>query len=110
MEEKFTINAIGSVVIEKEKYSIRIKDNYKDALVNNDGFSHLQVIWWGHLCDNRESRTTLKMKNLFKNGPDEIGVFASHAPMRPNPILVSIISTGKIDHEKGIIHTPFIDA
>jgi len=110
MEETYKLKAIGSVHNEGEKYFIRIKEEYKEGLLGLKGFSHLHIIWWGHLCDNDESRERLKMGKLFKNWSEEIGVFATHAPMRPNPVLSSTINILEIDFDKGIIHTPFIDA
>jgi len=110
MEETYKLKSIGSVLIEGDKYSIRIKEEFKEGLAGIDGFSHLHIIWWGHLCDNDESRTRLKMGRLFKNGPDEIGVFGTHAPMRPNPVMTTTIKVLEIDHDNGIIYTLFIDA
>jgi tRNA (Thr-GGU) A37 N-methylase len=50
------------------------------------------------------------MGKLIKLLPEDIGVFATHAPMRPNPVLSSTVNVIEIDFDKGIIHTPHIDA
>ena len=39
-----------------------------------------------------------------------LGVFASKAPTRPNPIAISTVRITRIDHERGLIETPRIDA
>lgn len=110
MDLKFQIKTIGKVDVNDNMFSIRIDKEYVPALENIEGFSHLQVIWWGHLCDTPQTRKKLSLKKLFKKGPDKIGVFATRSPVRPNPILISVIEVKEIDITNGIIYTPHIDA
>ncbi|MCF8223718.1 MAG: SAM-dependent methyltransferase [Bacteroidales bacterium] len=110
MNDTFEVKSIGSVINEEGSYYIKIKEEYLEALTGLEDYSHIDIIWWGHLSDSNEGRKTTKLGKLFKKGPDEIGVFATRAPFRPNPILTSTIRVQKIDFDKGIIHTPFIDA
>lgn len=110
MKLEFKVNAIGQVQYFHERICIKVYDTYKSGLTNIEGFSHLQIIWWGHLSDNSENRRNLIVDKLFKKGPDQVGIFATRAPSRPNPILISTIKVEEIDTEKGIIFTPFIDA
>lgn len=79
-------------------------------LAHLNGFSHLQILWWAHLADGPQNRETLMVEKLFKKGPDQPGIFATRAPARPNPIMISTIKVTGIDFETGIIQTPFIDA
>ena len=39
-----------------------------------------------------------------------MGVFATRSPLRLNPIALTTVSILKIDHDRGIIHIPYIDA
>ena len=110
MNKTFQINAIGQVKLIKDKSVIELYRNYLSGLTQIEGFSHLQIIWWAHLTDGLQNRETLIAEKLFKKAPDNIGIFGTRAPARPNPIMISTIKVEKIDIEKGIINTPFIDA
>ncbi len=101
---------IGTVRVSEGKYSVLVEKKYIPALTNIEGYSHLQIIWWGHLTDNPENRGKLLADRLFKNAPGKMGIFATRSPVRPNPVLVSTVKVTGIDLEKGIITTPFIDA
>ena len=110
MDNKFQIKPIGKVNVENGIFSIQIEKEFLPALINIEGFSHLQIIWWGHLYDGEQYRTHITTDKPYKRGPDKIGVFATHSPVRPNPILITTIAVIKIDYEMGIIYTPYIDA
>lgn len=110
MNTKFEIEPIGVVNIDNNVFSIQIDKAYVAALENINGFSHLQIVWWGNLCDTPQIRSNTTLEKPFKKGPDKVGVFATRSPARPNPILVSIIRVKEIDYKKGIIYTPYIDA
>lgn len=110
MENKYLIKPIGLVYAANNVYSIQLEKKYLSGLTNIEGFSHLQIVWWGHLYDNPEYRGNLTAKKPYKKGPERIGVFATRSPVRPNPILITNIFVQRIDHEKGIIYTPHIDA
>ena len=110
MNNQYHIEAIGYVEKTSSEIFIHLFDQYKSGLKNIQGFSHLQVIWWAHLVDDKEYQNKTIIKNLFKNAPEETGVFATRAPTRPNPIMISTVRVKKIEFEKGIIYTPFIDA
>jgi tRNA-Thr(GGU) m(6)t(6)A37 methyltransferase TsaA len=110
MKNKCQVQAIGTVKIENDIYSIHIDEKFLPALKNIEGFSHLQVVWWGHLTDDSKNRNRFILEKLFRNGPDLIGIFATRSPIRPNPILISTIKIQEIDLDKGRIYTSFIDA
>ncbi|MFW5756482.1 MAG: TrmO family methyltransferase domain-containing protein [Tangfeifania sp.] len=104
------IESIGTVTREKEGFSIQVQKEFIPGLKGLEGFSHLQIIWWAHLTDIESAQRNLVFEKLFKKGPTQTGVFATRAPSRPNPIMMSTIKVTHIDIEKGIILTPFIDA
>ena len=110
MEEQFQIKTIGRVNKEENRFSIEIFRKFIPGLKGIEGFSHLQILWWGHLTDTPEHRDSLVFHKLFKKGPDNTGTFATRATSRPNPISVSTIKVDHVDEDNGLIHTPFIDA
>jgi len=110
MENKIHITPIGLVKAVNNTFSIELDKKFVPALINIAGFSHLQIIWWGHLYDNAQQRSYLVSDKPYKKGPDKIGIFATRSPVRPNPVLISNIYVQQIDYEKGIIYTPYIDA
>jgi tRNA (adenine37-N6)-methyltransferase len=110
MENKYQIKPIGFVKATNHVFSIQLEKEYLSALTNIEGFSHLQIVWWGHLYDTPENRANFTCIKPYKIGPDTIGVFATRSPVRPNPVLITTIYVQQIDYEKGIIYTPYIDA
>lgn len=110
METTFQITGIGSVHVDNGTYAIQLDEKFLPALTSIEGFSHLQVVWWAHLTDSPQHRDNLTLGKLFKSGPDDMGVFATRSPVRPNPILISTVKVTDIDFDRGIIYTPFIDA
>jgi tRNA-Thr(GGU) m(6)t(6)A37 methyltransferase TsaA len=110
MKNQYQVRVIGSVrIVEKGAY-IHLKQDYVPALTHLAGFSHLQIVWWAHLTDSSQDRETLIVEKLFKRGPEQLGLFATRAPARPNPIMISTVQVRDIDSEKGFIQVPFIDA
>ncbi len=105
-----TLRSIGTITVKEGNYSLHLHNEYLPGLKHIEEFSHLQIIWWAHLSDGPEIRKRTITKNLFRNAPDEVGVFASRTTERPNPIMLSKIKVENIDPEKGIISFPFIDA
>ncbi|MBN2424594.1 MAG: SAM-dependent methyltransferase [Calditrichaceae bacterium] len=110
MEIKIDIHPIGIVHHENGTFCIKLKKEFIPALTNIEDFSHLQVIWWGHLYASEERLLSLIDEKPYKKGPGKIGVFATRSPVRPNPVLITNIFVQDIDFDKGIIYTPFIDA
>jgi len=110
MEDKIHIQQIGVVKTDNHEFAIHLNSEYLSALMNIEGFSHLQIVWWGNLYDTPQNRANLISNKPYKKGPDKIGVFATRSPVRPNPILITTIEVQHIDYENGIIYTPYIDA
>lgn len=104
------IHPIGYIRQQAGRFFIEIDKNYREALTELDGFSHLQLLWWGHLADTPECRRILISDKPYQQGPDKIGVFANRSPMRPNPISISVVEQFAIDHEQGTIEINWIDA
>jgi len=80
--------------------SIDILPEYEAGLEGLEGFSHIYVIYHLH----RPGRSSLKVKPFM--APREMGIFATRAPCRPNPIGLSIVELVRIEgstlHVRGI--------
>lgn len=110
MNNTIQINPIGRVRAINGNFTIEIDPQYLPALTNIDGYSHLQILWWGHLYATPQYRSYFLSEKPYKTGPDKLGVFATRSPVRPNPLLLTTIQVINIDFDKGIITTPYIDA
>ena len=110
MGNEFKISAIGQVCVSEDGFSLELAEAFIPALKGLDGFSTLNVLWWSSLFDSEEARAILTCEQPYKNAPDEMGIFATRSPVRPNPILLTAVSVLHIDYDKGKIYIPFIDA
>ena len=83
--------------------------NRPEALVELAGFSHLWIVFVFHQALRDEWRPTVRPPRL--GGNKRIGVFASRAPFRPNPIGLSLVSLEGIDTEAGqcLLHLGGVD-
>ncbi len=102
--------SIGSIINQEGTMAIQVLPEYREALTEIDGFRHLQILWWFDGCDNAQSRSTLIENEPYKKGPMRIGIFATRAPGRPNPIALTTVYVTHVDHEKGIIFVAYLDA
>jgi len=110
MKNEIKVNSIGSIHSEKGQFFIKVNGEFKKGLTSIDGFSHLQIVWWGNQFDAPEHRKQLINIQPYKTSPEQVGVFATRSQFRPNPILITTIFVQKIDLAKGIIYTPYLDA
>ncbi len=108
--EEYSILPIGKINVKNGQFIIQLNEKNKEALLELDEFSHIQVFCWGHLFDKEEYRKTNVAEKAYKKGPDKIGIFATRSPVRPNPVLVTTVPVIGIDHEQGTISVAFIDA
>jgi tRNA (adenine37-N6)-methyltransferase len=81
---------------------------YRACLVGLDGFGHAQVLWWFSECDDERSRATTTVDPPF-DAPT-LGVFASRAPTRPNPVALSTVAVRGVDVDRGVLEIGAIDA
>lgn len=104
------IFSIGKIMNNDETVCIKLERKYSDGLKGLDGYSHIQVLWWADKCDNASDRSTLTEKKPYKKGPEEIGVFATHSPERPNPVAVSNVRIASVNVTEGVVRLYYIDA
>ncbi len=107
-EREITVNPIGQIRANDEGFYLEINEEYAAALKGLEGFSYLNVLWWGHLYD--EYREIVECDKPYKAGPEKLGIFATRSPVRPNPILLTSVAVMEIDRERGIVRIPYIDA
>jgi len=108
--KEMKLTPIGKVEPVADGFAIKLDEKYKDALTGLTGFSHLHILWWAHLIDSPEYRETTVVDKPYKQGPDKLGIYATRSPIRPNPIADTVVYVTRIDHENGVIYTPYIDA
>ncbi len=70
-----------------------------DAIRGLEGFSHLWVVFVFHRLKGKTAKTTVRPPRL--GGNTRLGVFASRATHRPNPIGLSLVKLEKIDISSG---------
>jgi len=108
MRERFDIFPVGVIRKRDEKVWIDIYEAYRDALLGLDDFSHITVCYWFHENDTPDKRKTLQV-HPKKNKQNPLrGVFATHSPVRPNLIAISICNILAI--EGNFIYIDNIDA
>ena len=90
MTESFKIFPVGTVSKNEEGTWIEIFEPYCDALLGLEGFSHIQVLFWFHQNDTADRRKTLRVHPRKDEKIPLTGVFATHSPLRPNLIGLTI--------------------
>ena len=96
--EKFGIPR-QSGLVKNLKGKIVFEPKYRDisALKGMDGFSHLWLIWKFSEAVSEDWSPTVRPPRL--GGNKRMGVFATRAPYRPNPIGLSSVKIEKIGLE-----------
>ena len=107
---EYQVVSIGQVRVDDEGFAIVVKEQYRDALRGLDGFSHLNILWWCDQLDDPGFREIVVADKPYKAGPDQIGIFATRSPARPNPIALTAVPMLSLDVEAGLIQIGYIDA
>lgn len=79
------------------------------ALAGLEGFGYVQVLWWAHEVPEAE-RSVATQRSPYRGGPAELGVLATRAPARPNPIGLSVACLLEVDHRRSELHLAYLDA
>lgn len=107
---EYKVVPVGRVQRAEENYFIHLDSDFRKGLLHLEEFSHLHIIWWAHLTDSPAERIKTVTKNIFRHAPDEVGVFASRTPERPNPVMISIVKIRSINTKEGNVYIEYIDA
>jgi tRNA-Thr(GGU) m(6)t(6)A37 methyltransferase TsaA len=108
MKESFQIFPVGSVRKSDTAVSIDIFDEFTDALLGLEGFSHVVVLFWFDQNDTAEKRRVLQIHPRKDPRNPLSGVFATHSPQRPNLIGLTVCKI--ISIHGGSIEIEDIDA
>ena len=90
MPQSFHLAPVGKVRKSGEKIWIEIFEDFRDGLLGIDDFSHIHVFYWFHENDTPEKRQTLQVHPRGDQNNPLTGVFATHSPLRPNLIALTL--------------------
>ena len=92
------LQSVGTVYsIDDKEATIRIFDEFCAGLRSVSDFSHLIVLYWAHMRDNKNDRSTLLVFPRRHAVSVEKGVFACRSPSRPNPIGLCVVELVKVE-------------
>lgn len=86
MQSEFRIHPVGVVRKQDDTAWIEVIEEFRDAMLGLEGFSHIHVLFWFHENDTPALRRTLQVHPRKDPSNPLTGVFATHSPMRPNLI------------------------
>ncbi|MBN1590695.1 MAG: tRNA (N6-threonylcarbamoyladenosine(37)-N6)-methyltransferase TrmO [Pirellulales bacterium] len=89
MVVKYTVCPIGWVRKTEGRTTIVVDKKYQKGLLGLDQFSEVWVLYWFDRNDTPEKRSILQIHPRGNTKNPKRGVFATHAPVRPNPIAMS---------------------
>lgn len=72
-----------------------------------EDFSHIMVIYWAHLVPAKR-RSVTKVHPMGNKDFPLVGVFATHSPVRPNSILVTVVRL--IERRGNVLKVSGLDA
>ncbi|MGD8285238.1 MAG: tRNA (N6-threonylcarbamoyladenosine(37)-N6)-methyltransferase TrmO [Desulfobacterales bacterium] len=100
MSQSFYLNPVGIVRKSDGKIWIDIYNEYMPALLGLEGFSHINVMYWFHRNDTAKKRKTLRVHPRGDQNNPLTGVFATHSPLRPNLIALTLCKIIAIQRSK----------
>ena len=86
----YQVAPIGRIQIEGDHARIVLQPEYQDGLLGLEQFSHVWVIWWFDRNDTPEQRQILQVHPRANRQNPLAGVFATRAPVRPNPVALTL--------------------
>ena len=98
--DKYIVSPIGSIMKGPGITEIEILDAYTDALLGLEGYSHINVLYWFHGNDTPEKRGILRVHPRKDPKNPLTGVFATHSPVRPNPIALTLCRILSIEEHR----------
>ncbi len=115
-ETKFILRPIGSVHKENGRTTLCLNEGVKPALRGLDGFSHVWVLWWFDRNDTPKKRSVLQVHPRGNKKNPLTGVFACRAPVRPNPLALTLCrivavrgNVVEVDKIDAFADTPIVD-
>jgi tRNA-Thr(GGU) m(6)t(6)A37 methyltransferase TsaA len=108
MGDSFQVHPIGWIQKKDHAIHIEIDPAFQDGLLGLEGFSHIIVCYWFHENDNPVDRRRLQVRPRKNPSNPLTGVFATHAPVRPNLLGLSICRVTSVVGRT--VHIDAIDA
>ncbi len=108
MKKEFSILPIGFVRKTDNRCEILIQEEFTDALLGLESFSHIYVLYWFDRNDTLDKRRILRVHPRKNKQKPLTGVFATRSPMRPNLLALSLCKIVSISSD--IIRIEDIDA
>jgi tRNA (adenine37-N6)-methyltransferase len=108
----FPKNNTGSetIYLPPELGKIVLFPGYEECLCDLDGFDYIWVIALMHR--NKGFRTKIRpqpVPEAEKRPPEQVGLFSSRAPHRPNPLALSALKIHSLDISQGTIYVEGLD-
>jgi len=72
-----------------------------------EDFSHIMVLYWAHLAPSERCSVT-KVHPIGNKDFPLVGIFATHSPVRPNPILATVVRL--IERRGNVLKVTGLDA
>jgi len=105
----YQVSPIGVVHNAKgESARLEVFEKYTAGLEGLEHCSHVTVLWWFDRNDTPEKRKVLKVHPCGDKRNPLTGVFATHSPMRPNLIAMTICKVLSV--KDGVVTIDAIDA
>lgn len=104
---KLQIESIGTIH-RKKGFAVKLDSKWRAGLAGLEDFGHVVVLWQAHQATWADD--FLSVKRPYRGGPDEVGVFSTRSPSRPNRICVSIAALVGLDLETCTVNLAWIDA
>ena len=108
MSISFTVYPVGMVRKQAGDVWLEIDPAYFPALMGLENYSHIHVFYWFHENDQSEQRSILQVHPRGDPNNPLTGVFATHAPVRPNLIALTRCRLKTI--QSGRVYLEDIDA
>ena len=109
-DQRYDLAPIGSVIAGEDGFALAVDEPFRPALSGLEGFSHINVLFWCHGVDTPEYRAITTTERPYRDAPEQLGIFATRSPLRPNPIALTPVPVIAIDINEGIVRIPYIDA
>jgi len=85
---KNDISDAQEVIWEEIESQVVIEERFSEALDGIEEFSHIIVLFWLH---RKEESPPLKIRPEMREDMPLVGVLATRAPVRPNPIGLTVV-------------------
>ncbi|MDM8524413.1 tRNA (N6-threonylcarbamoyladenosine(37)-N6)-methyltransferase TrmO [Desulfococcaceae bacterium HSG8] len=92
----------------KKTARIIIDKDMEGILDGIEDFSHILLLYWPHLIPDEKRRTSVRVHPMGRKEFPLVGIFATCSPMRPNPVLTTMVRLLK--REGNVLEVTGLDA